>query len=62
MSTVTYPIRELLKSDISFIWSKPQEEAFNKIKAILSAEPVLASGIATIEATEAAASAKIEIN
>ena len=42
MSTVTHPIRELLNTDISFIWSKPQEETFNKIKAILSTEPVLA--------------------
>ena len=41
MSTVTQPIRELLKSDVTFSWSKSQEKAFDKIKNILSAEPVL---------------------
>ena len=41
MSTETHPIRELLKSDVRFCWEKPQEKAFDKIKAILSAEPVL---------------------
>ena len=41
MSTVTHPIRELLKSDVTFCWRKSQEEAFDKIKSILSAEPVL---------------------
>ena len=41
MSTVTHPIRELLKSDVAFCWRKFQEKAFDKIKNILSAEPVL---------------------
>ena len=42
MSTVTHPIRVLLKSDVTFCWDKFQEQAFDKIKSILSAEPVLA--------------------
>ena len=41
MSTVTHPIRELLKRDVTFCWRKSQEKAFDKIKTILSAEPVL---------------------
>ena len=41
MSTVTQPIRGLSKSDVTFCWSKSQEKAFDKIKNILSAEPVL---------------------
>ncbi|XP_021368107.1 uncharacterized protein K02A2.6-like [Mizuhopecten yessoensis] len=32
MSTVTEPIRRLLKSDVEFEWAKPQEEAFKEIK------------------------------
>jgi len=42
MSTVTHPIRILLKSDVTFCWDTFQEQAFDKIKSILSAEPVLA--------------------
>ena len=42
MSTVTFPIRELLKSDVTFSWSEPQEKAFKEIKQILSVAPVLA--------------------
>jgi len=40
MSTVTQPIRELLKKDTMFEWESPQR--FLKIKDILSAAPVLA--------------------
>jgi len=42
MDTVTFPIRELLKSDVTFTWSEPQEKAFKKIKSTLSVTPVLA--------------------
>jgi len=42
MSTMTFPIRELLKSDMTFTWSEPQEKAFKEIKSILSVTPVLA--------------------
>ena len=41
MSTVTHPIRELLKNDVMFCWKKSHKEAFDKIKSILSVEPVL---------------------
>lgn len=42
MSTVTLPIRELLKKDVVFEWQSSQDSAFHKIKEILSAAPVLA--------------------
>jgi len=42
MSTITHPIRVLLKSDVTFCWDKFQEQAFDKIKSILSAEPIFA--------------------
>ena len=42
MSTKTLPIRDLLKKDVTFEWGSPQDRAFQKIKEILSAAPVLA--------------------
>ena len=42
MSTVTKPIRDVLKADISFHWDTEQKEAFASIKKILSTEPALA--------------------
>ena len=42
MSTITKPIRELLKSDVEFQWGSTQEEVFQKIKEILTEAPVLA--------------------
>lgn len=30
MSTITEPIRSLLKKDVDFVWSKPQDDAFRK--------------------------------
>jgi len=41
MSTVTEPIRALLKSDNEFVWETAQKHAFEEIKQILSKEPVL---------------------
>ena len=41
MSTITKPIRELLKSEIIFEWGEPQEQAFHRVKEILSKQPVL---------------------
>ncbi|XP_021340039.1 uncharacterized protein LOC110441256 [Mizuhopecten yessoensis] len=41
MSTVTEPIRRLLKSDVEFEWTKPQEEAFKEIKKIITRKPEL---------------------
>ena len=42
MSTVTKPIREVLKADIMFHWDLEQKKAFESIKHTLSTEPVLA--------------------
>ena len=42
MSTVTQPMRELLKSNVVFMWEEPQKKAFDEIKIILSSSPVLA--------------------
>ena len=42
MSTITHPIRELLKLDVIFEWAEPQERAFHKVKEVLSKQPVLA--------------------
>ena len=42
MSTITQPIRELLKSEIMFEWMEPQERAFCKVKEILSKHSALA--------------------
>ena len=41
MSAVIEPIRSLLRKDVEFMWSNPQEKAFNKIKVVLSQQPVL---------------------
>ena len=42
LSTLTHPIRELLKKDMQFIWEWEQKEAFRKVTEGLSAAPVLA--------------------
>ena len=36
MSTITVPLRNLFKKDVPFEWNFEQEEAFEKIKGILS--------------------------
>ena len=36
MSTITVPLRNLLKKDVPFEWNFEQEQAFEKIKSILS--------------------------
>ena len=41
-SDVTAPLRELLRFENEFIWSDRHTESFNRLKAILSAEPILA--------------------
>ena len=41
MSTITAPVRVLLKADIPFEWCSEQDEAMSKIKEILSSEPTL---------------------
>ena len=41
MSTITAPLRDLLKSDIHFTWGPEQTTAMTKVKEILSTSPVL---------------------
>ena len=41
MSAVIEPIKNLLRKDAEFMWSNPQEKAFNKITDVLSQQPVL---------------------
>ena len=41
-SEVTAPLRELLRFENEFRWTDRHTESFNRVKAILSAEPVLA--------------------
>ena len=41
MSTITHPIREIMKSDVSFHWEGPQQNAFDTIRKIFSEHPVL---------------------
>ena len=41
MSDITAPIRELLKRDITFEWQHEQKKALDKIKMILTSNPVL---------------------
>ena len=42
MSTITIPIRDVLKKDVPFHWDSAQNNAFAKIKDTLSSAPVLA--------------------
>ena len=42
MSTITKPIRELLRSDVEFQWGDAQEKAFQEVKDVLTKAPVLA--------------------
>lgn len=42
LSTVMHPLSDLLKGDVSWIWGHPQEEAFKKVKALLTETPALA--------------------
>ena len=41
MSSITQPIRELLKKEVQFVWEWEQEAAFKKIKETLSVAPAL---------------------
>ena len=42
-STISAPLTNLLKKNIKFIWTQSCQEAFDKLKAILKSEPVLAA-------------------
>ena len=41
MSTVTAPIRSLLKAHVPFVWNTEHEHTFNKVNEILSTTPGL---------------------
>ena len=42
MSTITKPIRELLRGDVEFQWGEAQEKAFQEVKDVLTKAPILA--------------------
>ncbi|XP_062593536.1 uncharacterized protein K02A2.6-like [Saccostrea cucullata] len=42
LSTVMHPLTDLLKSDSVWIWDNPQEEAFKRVKDMLTETPALA--------------------
>lgn len=42
LSTHSAPLRDLLKEDVTFVWQKPQEDAFKKLKTMCTECPVLA--------------------
>ena len=41
LADVTKPLRDLLKKENTWIWDKPQEDAFQNLKKILTSAPVL---------------------
>ena len=41
LSEVTKPMRDILKEDVEFVWEKPQQDAFDKVKVMISNTPVL---------------------
>ena len=36
------PISQLTQKDVAFVWEKPQQEAFDKLKSVITSAPVLA--------------------
>ena len=42
LATLTAPLRNLLKKDVEFVWNEYHDEAFQKIKDVLTDSPVLA--------------------
>lgn len=43
LSTLSAPLRELLKDNIVWVWTKKQADALNNIKSVISSPPVLAN-------------------
>ena len=41
-STITAPLREVMKKDVPFVWGEAQQEAFHYLQNILSSETVMA--------------------
>lgn len=42
-SYIAFPLSNLLKKNVSFIWNQECETSFNKLKSILISQPVLKS-------------------
>ena len=42
LATLTAPLRNLLQKDVDFVWNESHDEAFQKIKDVLTDSPVLA--------------------
>ena len=42
MSTITAPLRNLLKQDVPCIWSTSQQQAVETLKSVITTAPVLA--------------------
>ena len=42
LAQITGPMRDLLKSDSEFVWDRPQNEAFQRMKQVIGQHPVLA--------------------
>ena len=42
MAELTKPMRQLLRKDVDFVWEQAQQNAFDKIKDVITKEPVLA--------------------
>ena len=41
LSEMTKPMRDILKEEFEFVWEKPQQDAFDKVKLMISNTPVL---------------------
>ena len=44
LAEITAPMRSLLKQDSEFLWDSPQDEAFNKVKQIITQTPADLAG------------------
>ena len=42
LATLTAPLRNLLKKKVEFVWNESHDEAFQRIKDVLTDSPVLA--------------------
>lgn len=41
ISSVLHPLNDLLRADVAWLWGPEQDEAFTKVKALISSVPVL---------------------
>lgn len=42
LAEITKPLRDMLKNDVEFVWDSQQQEAWRKVKAAITSQPVLA--------------------